>query len=144
MRRTYVDAGVLIAAATGRQPFVQPAAIAVLDDPNRVFLSSAFVRLEVLPKAVYHQNADEVAFYETFFGTVSAWAGSFDTLIDEAYRHAYRAGLAGMDALHVAAAASLGADELVTAERIGTPLLRAHLVRAVSIVSIHPTAARPR
>jgi predicted nucleic acid-binding protein len=53
MTRTFVDAGVLIAAATGRQPALYRRAIAILDDPVRDFVASDFLRLEVLPKAIY-------------------------------------------------------------------------------------------
>lgn len=51
-KRTYVDAGVLIAAARGKDD-VAVKAIQILDDPDREFVSSPFLRLEVLPKAVY-------------------------------------------------------------------------------------------
>ena len=139
--RTYVDAGVLIAAATGRQLEVQPRAIAVLDDPSREFVSSEFVRLEVLPKAVYAKQLDEVAFYERFFASIVAWAQSLDAVVARAYREGVGSGLAAMDALHVAVAAVLGAAELVTTEAPGKPI---HRATAVAIVSIHPSAARQR
>ena len=55
---TFIDAGVLIAAARGRTE-VSAQAMAVLDDPDRTFASSEFVRLEVLPKALFNRNVDE-------------------------------------------------------------------------------------
>ena len=45
MKLTFVDSGVLIAAARG-QPELQEPASAVLVDPIREFASSDFVRLE--------------------------------------------------------------------------------------------------
>jgi hypothetical protein len=48
--RTFVDSGVLIAAYKG-SPSVVALAIDIRDDPNRVFLSSPFLRHEVSPKA---------------------------------------------------------------------------------------------
>jgi hypothetical protein len=50
--RTFIDAGVLISAAIGRDALFARA-WDILDDPERVFLTSEFVRLEVFPKAIY-------------------------------------------------------------------------------------------
>ena len=44
MIRTYVDAGVLITAARGVAP-IAIKALEVLDDPNREFASSIFLKL---------------------------------------------------------------------------------------------------
>jgi len=65
---TFLDAGVLIAAARGNYD-VSAQAMAVLDDPDRLFASSDFVRLEVLPKAVFNRRADEAEFYTAFFSS---------------------------------------------------------------------------
>jgi predicted nucleic acid-binding protein len=132
MIRTYVDAGILITAARGVAP-IAIKALEVLDDPNREFISSVFLKLEVLPKAMYYGNEAEVEFYKTFFDAVIDWADTLDRIVQEAFREACSAGLAAMDALHVASAASLGADELVTTERAKKPIHRTALVRVVSI-----------
>jgi hypothetical protein len=79
MIRTYIDAGVLIAAARG-EATIALKALDILDDPNRDFASSIFVKLEVLPKAVHNKNAAESEFYETFFAGVTIWSESFDSL----------------------------------------------------------------
>jgi predicted nucleic acid-binding protein len=125
---TYVDASVLIAAtrATGT---VAERALEILDDPNRTFASSEYVRLEVLPKAVFFNRSAETRFYEEFFAGVAAWARPTEELLAQAFNEACAHGLAGMDALHVAAAASLGADELVTVEGVNKPIHRTSLVR---------------
>jgi predicted nucleic acid-binding protein len=132
-----VDAGVLIAAATGRDPLLQRAAITLLGQQRR-FLSSAFVRLEVMPKAVYQRRAKEIEFYEEFFADVTAWAGPIDQLVADAQAEAERSGLSALDVLHVVAAVSLGADELITTERLGTPI---HRVTHVKVVTIQPDPA---
>lgn len=55
MKLTFVDAGVLIAAARGGN--VQAArAMEILDDPEREFAASPFLRLEVLPQAVFNKR----------------------------------------------------------------------------------------
>lgn len=136
MIRTDVDAGVLIAAGRGKGPGAVPDLV-LLDDPDRVFVSSVFVRLEVLPKAIYHRRQEEAAIDRAFFDRVSAWAMPLDRVVAEAEQEAARSGLNGLDALHVAAAVVLRADELVTTERSGKPIHRATGVR---VVSIYPAA----
>jgi hypothetical protein len=137
VKRTFADSGVLIAAATTRDWLLQPAAIAVLDDPDREFVSSIFVELEVVPKARYFGRADELGFYDAFFARVVAWAEPLDTLVQRAEREAIAAGLALPDALHVAAAMLLEADEFVTTERPGSAIFR---VTSLPVRSIHPAA----
>lgn len=115
-RVTFVDASVLIAAARGTDE-VSRRAIEVLDDPNRIFASSVFVRLEVLPKAVFHARRAEADFYRAFLARVSRWAAPLEGIVANAYREAVRSGLSAMDALHIAAARAIRAFELITAER---------------------------
>ncbi|MEW5957077.1 MAG: type II toxin-antitoxin system VapC family toxin [Chloroflexota bacterium] len=132
MTITFVDAGVLIQAARG-EPDSAARAIVILDDPARELASSVFVRLEVLPKAVYYRNTAEVKFYELFFNSVKHWAQISETLIEDAYREASRTGLAAVDALHVAAAASVKADEFVTTEKPAKLLHRTTMIKVVSV-----------
>ena len=80
---TFLDAGVLIAAARGSAD-ASAQAMAILDDPERSFASSDFVRLEVLPKALYNRKAQEVEFYLEFFRAVSHWPGSIDLVVRRA------------------------------------------------------------
>lgn len=77
-------------------------------------------------------------FYETFFDAVSYWADALNNIVEEAYRHADTFGLGAMDALHVAAALSAGASELITTEKPGKPL---HRVTSVKIVSLQEKTA---
>jgi predicted nucleic acid-binding protein len=132
MIRTYLDAGVLIAAARGKAPLATKA-LDILDDPNRQFVSSVFLKLEVLPKAVYHKNTSEVEFYEAVFDAVTDWAESTDEIIERGCKEALASGLAALDALHVAAAVILRADELVTTEKSDKPIHRTAAVKVVSL-----------
>ncbi len=132
-KRTFIDANVLIAAWRGDLAY-SVAATAVLNDPAREFVSSPFVELETKPKAIFEHNKDEVKFYESFFDNVDYWVEWSKALMDEAYTVACDFGLKSLDALHVAAALSVGADELITAERSTSPLSR---VRGVQILSIY-------
>ena len=130
---TYVDAGVLIAAARGRSAEANRA-LAVLDDAAREFAASDFLRLEVLPKAVYNKRHAEAAFYERFFQGVKHWAAVRQGLVDAARVVATAHGLAAMDALHIAAAEALGVAQFVTGEKKEKPLFR---VKSVPIWSLH-------
>lgn len=64
MIRTFLDAGVLIAASRGAVSEEAPAA-RVLREANRRFLASIFVYLEVTPKAIFHGRKLEELFYRT-------------------------------------------------------------------------------
>ena len=66
MTRTFLDAGVLIAAVRGQED-VAARVLALLEAPERTFVTSDFLRMEVLPKALYYQRPAEVALYERFF-----------------------------------------------------------------------------
>jgi predicted nucleic acid-binding protein len=76
--KTYIDSGVLISAYQGTNEIASKA-IEYLDDANRQFISSPFVKLEVLAKATYHKQQREVEFYEAFFLSCLLWA---DDLVD--------------------------------------------------------------
>jgi predicted nucleic acid-binding protein len=120
--RTFLDAGVLIAAVRG-EATEAARALAILEDPERSFIASDFLRMEVLPKALYYQRPAEVALYERFFSkarliTVSA------ALVTQAYAEACAFGLSALDALHVTVAKAGGAEEFLTTERSTTPLFR--------------------
>jgi hypothetical protein len=53
--RTFLDAGVLIAGIRGDLETVERV-LAIRNDPERAFVASDFVRLEVLPKALYFRQ----------------------------------------------------------------------------------------
>jgi hypothetical protein len=136
VKLTFVDAGVLIAAARGGN--IQAArAMEIFDDPEREFAASAFLRLEVLPQALFNKRVAEAEFYEAFFATVSHWATDLAAVAEIAMREASANGVEAMDALHVAAAASAGASELITTEK---PSRSIHRARAVKVVTIYPEA----
>ena len=131
-RKTYIDSGVLISAFQGIQT-VSIKANQILNDENREFASSRFVQLEVLPKASFHQQKDELEFYETFFSAVLHWATDLEQITQDAYQLACTYGIAAMDALHVAAALQIKADELITTEKPSKPM---HRVKETQIISL--------
>jgi hypothetical protein len=132
--RTYLDAGVLTGAVRRQQRGAR-FAYDVLEEPEREFVASVFLRLDVLPKAVYQRRIAEVEFYERFFARIVAWAEPIEELVARAEREAARYGLSALDALHVTAARMLGADEFVTTERQGKPI---HRVMGMRVIAISP------
>ena len=129
--KTFLDASVLIAAHRGEKS-VRGRALAILDEESREFVTSDFVRLEVVPKAAYHHNDDEQAFYELVLGS-SLQVEAGRELVTAALAEAKSCGLSALDALHVAAAKRPGCEELYTAERKQKPLFRATGIRVVSV-----------
>lgn len=132
MIRTFVDSGILLAGWRG-VPKLQIKALTILSDANREFVSSPFIRLELRPKAVYHKNINEVAFYDSFFTSAVEWIDDFPTLISEAAIVGEKYGLNSMDALHIAAAVLGNANEFVTAERTTSPFSRVQNIKVVFI-----------
>lgn len=132
--RTFIDSGVLIAAARGNDE-VARRAMEILDDPCREFIASDFVRLEVLPKAIYHGQEHEADFYRTFFGHAGQMVHASEALVSLAFERATRYGLRAVDALHVAAAQQAEAHELVTSEQTTKPFFR---VAELTVTSVRP------
>jgi hypothetical protein len=131
--RTFIDSGILIQAARGTD-VLSSRALAVLDDPNRVFVTSDFVRLEVIPKPAFHGKQFEVEFYEAFFRSVGRTVKSSRTLVATAEAEAISSGLSAVDALHIAAARRAGCHELITTESPNKPMFRTTAIKVTSIL----------
>ena len=123
MIRTFLDAGVFI-AATRMTGVMGVKDLALFNEADRVFVTSDFVRLEVLPKAIYYKRQAEVAFYERFFARAAYIVQYSEPLIRQAYAEACTTGLAALDAFHIVAARAAGATEFITTERSTSPLFR--------------------
>ena len=77
MTRPFLDAGVLqLLPPEGLASFLS-VPHAILDDAARTFVTSAYIRMEVLPKALYHRQSQEVRLYERFFCKCSPHSTSF-------------------------------------------------------------------
>jgi predicted nucleic acid-binding protein len=132
--KTFLDSGVLLHAWRGEA--LSGAAMQIIDDDTREFFTSQMVRLELLPKARFEKRTRELAFYETHFVDCIGSESLSQELGVEAERLAARHGLAGPDALQVAAAIRLGAEEFYTSEKSGKPLFRVKEIRVVSLFSL--------
>ena len=132
MTVTYVDARVLIAVVRG-EALIANRALGMLEGAGRTFVASTFLRLELLPKALYHRNRSEAAFYRAFFSQVTAWADPANQVIELAEHQAAQYGLNALDALHIAAATVLEVDEFVTTEGPQKPI---HRVTDVTVIMV--------
>jgi hypothetical protein len=92
LKTTFVDSGLLIAVAQGEDD-VYEEALSVLDDPEREFVSSVYVKLEVLPMATWLGREDQIAAYQEFFASVSRWIPSSIELSNRALDLAREHGL---------------------------------------------------
>lgn len=134
MKRTYIDANVLIAAFQGDESISRPA-MGVLNDPERTLIVSDYLRLEVLPKPTFHKRQEEVEFMESVLDEASETIPSFPQLTAKAVQLASEYDMTPMDALHVGAALVAQVDELVTMEKPTKPMCR---VKAVNVTSLYP------
>ena len=127
----------LIFAAQGT---TEAAALALpfLQDANREFITSEYVRLEVLPKPTYFRNDVEKEYYNTFFRINTRTIPTSVALLELAMDEACRSGLSAIDAIHVACAVFGGAEELITSEKNTKPMHRTRLVRVISIFPPEP------
>jgi predicted nucleic acid-binding protein len=91
--------------------------------------------MEVLPKAIYNQQTDEIEFYHEYFNAVSIWATDIDKILERGYQEASQFGLGIVDAFHIAAAVLVGAEEFITNEK---PEKSIHRTPSIKIISIHP------
>jgi predicted nucleic acid-binding protein len=132
--RTYIDSGVLIAAFKGDAKS-SAAALSFLNDPLREYITSDYVKIELLPKSVYHKNQAEQDFYETYFKRTSMRVPSSDALLIFAIEEGGKTGILGIDAIHVACAVVAQAADFVTVEKSQKPIHRAN---GVNVISINP------
>ena len=101
-----------------------------MKDPDRVFLSSPYVRHEVCPKAIFNQQHLEYRFYQEYFRHAVMF-NDVRLILERASREAARSGLSAMDSFHVAAAHLLKADEFFTIENPRKSIYRSKLVKVI-------------
>ncbi len=133
-RRTGIDANLLIAAWTGQEALAEKA-LTILEDPNRLLIVSDALWLEVMPKAIYHGQQEERAFYESVFDRAEHQPWQLE-LLSSAKFLAQSYGLAAMDAIHLATAVTARADEFVSGEKPGKPMFRVREVHAWSLWTV--------
>ena len=131
--KTFLDSGVLLHAWRGET--LSGAALKIMDDDTREFFTSQLVRLELLPKARFEKRPRAAAFYEAHFADCAGCQPLSQELGLEAEKLAARHGLAGPDALQIAAAIRQGVEEFYTSEKPGKPMFRVKEIRVISLFS---------
>ncbi len=140
MKRTYIDANVLIAAFQGEEQVAQRA-LRVLDDPDCKLVVSDYLRLEVLPKPTFHKRQEEVEFMQAVFDGAAENLSTSSDLTGCALSMASKYDMTPIDALHIGAAAVADVDEFVTMEKPTKPMCK---VKEVKVISIHSESEAAR
>ncbi len=109
----------------------------VIDDPNREFVASDFLRLELLPKPIFNGKEESVNFYNEYISSVSKMIETNPEAISSAFGLAATFGLSAFDALHFQAAIEAGASEFITTEKPTKPFFNINheSVKAISLRS---------
>ena len=105
-------------------------ALSILDDHERVFLSCPFLDFELLPQAILNKSYKEQRFLEIYLGGAERME-DLHAILRLAFEEASHSPVSGIDALHVAAASLLEADEFITTEKPGKPIYKNRLVPVV-------------
>lgn len=134
MSLVYLDSGVLIALFMASNELAIKAQ-EIFDDDHREFASSVFVKLETISKAAYHKQQDEVNFYQSFFTSCQVWATDLERICQLAQSIGSNYGLNALDALQIASAISVKADEFITTEKTTKPLHRVTEIKVISIAN---------
>jgi len=134
MKRTYIDASVLLAAFQGEDD-TSRRALEVLDDPGRILVVSDYLRLEVLPKPTFYKRYGEIKFMNLVLESTSENVYTSPQLTRQAVGIAGKYDMTPIDSLHVAAAVVAAVDELVTMEKPTKPMCRVSEVKVISLYS---------
>jgi predicted nucleic acid-binding protein len=130
--KTFVDANVLIAAWRGNAELLQKS-MEIIEDPDREFIVSDYLKLEVIPKPTFHGFHEEMQFMQTFIDSASLQVRPAPSITTQAIALACRYGLSAMDALHAETAIEAKADEFITMEKPTRPLSRILEIKVVSL-----------
>lgn len=131
-RLTYLDSGILIAAFRGVGDIANRA-LTILDDPEREFIISDFLRLETISKPTFNKILPEIAFMSAFFECASANIDASPLLTEQALQIACKYDLHPFDALHISVAITAKVDEFITLEKSTKPMFRVNELRMVSL-----------
>ncbi|MBF0634290.1 MAG: type II toxin-antitoxin system VapC family toxin [Nitrospinae bacterium] len=135
-RKTFVDSCVLISAwrGSGGSEAGFQVAMEAITDPDREYVISDFLRLELLVQPTYHQNDDEVEFMNTFFNAATEEVKSSARLVERAFSLACSYGLKPFDALLATAAIESKVEEFITFEKRSKPFNK---ITELNVTSLH-------
>lgn len=117
---TFLDTGVLISAMCGEEKLAARC-FAVIDDPDREFVASDFLKLELLPKPTCHKKEESLAFYKDYLAAVSKMLITTPATTANAFELACQHGLGAVDAIHFQTAIEANVAEFITTEKNTKP-----------------------
>lgn len=121
--RTYLDTGVIIRAfQLGLK--ANDSISEILGDSTREFIVSDVLKIELFPKARFHKQLREVAFYQDFFDEAVVLVETTPALMSSAINLASQYNLAPCDALHLSMAIEAQVDEFITTEKPEKPFFK--------------------
>lgn len=132
--RTFLDTGVLIKAFCGEEKLALEA-FAVIDDPDREFVASDFIKLELLPKPTFNNKKEALDFYNEYLSAVSELLEITPEITTEALTLACNHGLGAIDAIHFQTAITMNVSEFVTTEKPSKAFFKINnpLIKVISI-----------
>jgi len=128
LTRTYVDSGVLIAAACGGGRLGE-CALAVLQDSAREFVSSDYIKMKFFRSQSTSGGERKSSSITPISQGFPIWLNFRCVTPSGCLEEACRSGLQSYDAIHIAVAAIGGCDELITTEKPTSAIHRASLIR---------------
>jgi predicted nucleic acid-binding protein len=120
---TFLDTNVLINAMCGETELAARC-FAVIDDPDREFVVSDFLKLELLPKPVCFKQNESEAFYREYLSAASKMLETTPETTRRAFDLACLHGLGAIDAIHFQTAIEAEATEFITAEKQTKPYFK--------------------
>lgn len=132
--KTFLDSNVLITAFQAIDEVWQKA-MEIIDDPEREFIVSDYLKLEVIPQPTFHRRHEEIQFMQAFFDSASLHVSPTPLITSRAIILACRYSLGPMDALHAGTAVVSEADVLITLEKPEKPLCQIKEIKVVSLRS---------
>lgn len=115
-KRTFLDTNVLISAFCGEHELAARC-FDVIGDPDREFIASDFLKLELLPKPAFNKQEEALAFYNSYLSGVSEMLLTTPEMTASASNLACQYGLGPIDAIHYQTAIEANASEFITIEK---------------------------
>ena len=133
-RRTFLDSCTLIAAFQGK-PEISDRVFEILDDPNREFVVSRFLALELIPKPTFNRRQEEIAFMNDYLRNSGTNVESSEHVVIQALELAGKYDLHPVDALHASCCVEARVDDFLTTEKDTKPLFRIKLFNIKSLLN---------
>lgn len=134
-RRTFLDANVLFGAFRGERKY-HSKAVAIMREA-REFVANDILELEIIPRAVFLRNQKELEFFRFYLSSVVTHLETSPADVKAALALACQYGLGAADSIHLKSALDTQCDELITAEKPTSELLKANGHHGITVTTIY-------